>query len=98
MSCLTDKVGRVCKFDRKKDFQQVEQGLVYSLSDALKTGVVKESGISLDTNGIDDPEAVLGRVSDRFDAIEAQRAIRKYGKKAAVKTEGATDAPAGATE
>lgn len=93
MSRLTDKVGRVCKFDATKDFQQVEQGLVYSLSDALKTGVVKESGISLDTNGIDDPEAVLGRVSDRFDAIEAQRAIRKYGKKAAVQTEGASQAP-----
>ena len=28
------------------------------------------------------PEAVLGRVNDRFDAIEAARAIRKYGKKA----------------
>lgn len=91
MSRLIDKVGRVCEFDAKKDFQEVEQGLVYSLSDALKTGVVKESGISLDTNGIDDPEAVLGRVSDRFDAIEAQRAIRKYGKKAAVKTEGASE-------
>lgn len=93
MSRLIDKVGRSCKFDRTKDFQQVEQGLVYSLSDALKTGVVKESGISLDTNGIDDPEAVLGRVSDRFDAIEAQRAIRKYGKKAVVSTEGASQAP-----
>lgn len=98
MSRLTDKVGRVCKFDCKRDFQQVEQGLVYSLSDALKTGVVKESGISLDTNGIDDPEAVLGRVSDRFDAIEAQRAIRKYGKKAAVKTEGATEVSTGDTD
>ena len=37
----------------------MSRGLVYSLSDALKTGVVKESGISLDTNGIDDPRLFL---------------------------------------
>ena len=95
MSKLIDKVGRSCSFNAKLDFQMVEQGLAFSLSDALKTGVVKESSGSLDTNGIDDPESVLGRVSDRFDAIEAQRAIRKYGKKADItkQTSGATDVP-----
>lgn len=82
MSKLMSKVGRSCKFDPSKDFVKVESGLVVSLSEALKTGVVKDSGVSLDTNGIDDPESVLGRVKDRFDAIEASRAIRKYGKKA----------------
>lgn len=84
MSKLIEKVGRSCKFDKFKDFQEVENGLVISLSEALKTGVVKESSGTLETNGIDDPEAVLGRVRDRFDAIEASRAIRKYGKKADV--------------
>lgn len=94
MSKLINKVGRSCKFDPSKDFTKVESGLVVSLSEALKTGVVKDSGISLDTNGIDDPEAVLGRVKDRFDAIEASRAIRKYGKKADVSSsvEGAASA------
>ena len=41
MSRLTDKVGRVCKFDKVRDFQEVEDGIVISLSDALKTGVVQ---------------------------------------------------------
>lgn len=81
---LIEKVGRACKFDPKKDYKKVESGLVVSLSDALKTGVVKENGGSLDSNGIEDPDAIVGRVSDRFDAIEASRAIRKYGKKAKI--------------
>lgn len=81
---LVEKIGRSCKFDPKRDFQEVENGLSMSLTDALKTGVVKESAGTLETNGIDDPEAVLGRVRDRFDAIEAERAIRKYGRKADV--------------
>lgn len=78
------KVGRVCKFDSKKDYQKVESGLEASLSDALKTGIVKESSITLESNGIDDPEKVVGMVKNRFDAIEAERAVRKYGKKADV--------------
>jgi hypothetical protein len=81
---LIEKVGRVCKFDEKKDYQKVESGLAVSLSDALKTGIVKESSTALESNGIDDPEKVVGMVKNRFDAIEAERAIRKYGKKAEV--------------
>lgn len=81
---LIEKVGRVCKFDPIKDYQEVESGLSISLSEALKTGVVKESSVTLESNGIDDPEKVVGMVKNRFDAIEAERAIRKYGKKAEV--------------
>lgn len=81
---IIDKVGRICKFNPKTDYKKVESGLSISLSDALRTGVVKEGVSTLESNGIDDPEAVLGRVSDRFDAVEAERAIRKYGKKASV--------------
>lgn len=78
--------GRKCVFDPKRDYQEVESGLVVDLSETLKTGIVKESNVSLDTNGIDDPESIVGVVRDRFDAIEAERAIRKYGKKAEVQT------------
>lgn len=77
-----ERIARVCVFDEKKDFMQVPQGLAVSLSESLKTGVVKDSLASLESNGIQDPEAIVGRVNDRFDAIEADRAIRKYGKKA----------------
>lgn len=96
MSRLVEKIGRICEFDRNKDYQEVEQGLVYSLTDALKTGVVKESETTLESNGIDDPETIVGRVTNRFDAIEAERAIRKYGKKADItpSTSGASTPPA----
>lgn len=96
MRGLIEKVGRVCVFEALSDYQKVEQGLVYSLTDALKTGVVKESETTLESNGIDDPETIIGRVANRFDAIEAERAIRKYGKKADItpSTSGASTPPA----
>lgn len=79
---LIERVGRACVFDPVRDYQEVESGLEVSLSDALKTGIVKESSVTLESNGIDDPEKVVGMVKSRFDAIEAERAVRKYGKKA----------------
>lgn len=82
---IIGKVGRVCKFDKVRDFQKVESGLVVDLTETLKTGIVKESNSILETNGIEDPESIVGMVRDRFDAIEADRAIRKYGKKADIK-------------
>lgn len=84
MKSLIEKVGRVCKFDSTKDYKQVESGLSVDLSDALQTGVVKDGLATLDSNGIEDPDAILGRCRDKFDAIEASRAIRKYGKKASI--------------
>lgn len=81
---IINKVGRACKYNPKTDFQRVESGLVVDLSETLKTGIVKESNSILETNGIDDPESIVGMVRDRFDALEADRAIRKYGKKAQV--------------
>ena len=76
--------GRDCKFDPIKDYQEVETGLVVDLSETLKTGIVKESNTVLESNDISDPDSIVGVVRDRFDAIEAERAIRKYGKKADV--------------
>lgn len=77
-----EAIARECKFDSKRDFQEVEQGLVVSLSETLKTGVVKESQGTLESNGITDPEKIVGVCRDRFDAIDAERAIRKHGRKA----------------
>lgn len=82
MSRVIERCGVAPKFDSVKDFQKVESGLVVSLSEALRTGVVKESAGSLETNGIDDPDRIVGTVKSRFDAIEAERMYRKYGKKA----------------
>lgn len=79
-------IGVVCKFNPLRDIKEVEQGLAVDLTDALRTGIVHETGENLSDNGIDDPDRVLGVIRDRFDALDADRAIRKYGKKAKVKT------------
>ena len=68
-----------CEFDENRDIQRVESGLAVSITDALQTGVVHDATYMEDTNGISEPEQVLGRINDEFDAIEASRAIKKYG-------------------
>lgn len=71
----------LCKFDPLRDVCEVVSGLAVNITDMLQTGVVKDSSESLDNNGIDDPLQVIGLVRDEFAAIDAARAIRKYGKK-----------------
>lgn len=71
-----------CVFDELRDIQEVESGLAVDIDDMLRTGVVQDSPVTEPDNGIEDPSAIIGRVSDVFDAIEAQRVIKKYGKKA----------------
>lgn len=74
---------QLCEFNDNRDVQEVVSGLAVDINDMLQTGVIKDSVYEEDNNGISEPQQVLGRISDTFDAIEASRAIRKYGKKAA---------------
>lgn len=78
------KFGQECKYNPDRDICEVPQGLAVDITDALQTGVIKDTDYTEETNGISEPSQVLGRVSDIFDAIEASRAIKKYGKKADV--------------
>ena len=70
-----------CEYDEKRDIGKVESGQAIDLTTALRTGVIPASNSPLDDNGIEDPDNILGRVHDKFDAIDAQRAIKKYGRK-----------------
>lgn len=72
---------RSCQYDPHRDIQKVEPGLAVNIDDMLQTGIVKDSGETLDNNGIDDPNLIIGRIRDTFDAIDAARIIKKYGKK-----------------
>lgn len=69
-----------CLFDEKRDIKRVVDGLQVDITDALSTGVVRDTTDVSDYNNIDNPNSVLGRVENVFDAIEAERAIKKYGK------------------
>lgn len=87
-------------FDETRDSQRVVSGLTVDLTEALESGIVRDSGQAMDSNDISDPSAIVGRVSDVFDALDAERAIRKYGKKAKVSvtpSEPSSAAPAAAS-
>ena len=75
------KYSQELKFDSLRDVEEVKDGLAVDVDEMLRTGVVKDSSAILDNNSIDDPNQIIGRVTDEFAAIDAARAIRKYGKK-----------------
>lgn len=75
--------GQECKYDSRKDAEKVKPDLGVNIDDMLQTGIVKDSGETLDNNGIDDPELIIGRIRDAFDALDAARVIKKYGRKPA---------------
>lgn len=74
-----------CKYDARKDAQKVIPDLGVDINDMLQTGIVKNSAETLDNNGIDNPEQIIGRISSIFDALDAARVVKKYGKKSAAK-------------
>lgn len=82
---MKSRVAQSCRFNELRDNQRVVSGLGVDLTEALQTGIVRDSGAPTDSNGITDPSMIVGRVENIFDAIESQRAIKKYGKKAAPK-------------
>lgn len=75
------KFAQICEFDPLVDVAETVQGVAVDITDMMKTGVIKDSSESLDNNGIEDPNQIIGLVRDEFAAIDAARAIRKYGKR-----------------
>lgn len=75
--------GEVCKYNPQTDIAKVQGGLAVDIDDMLQTGVVKDGSENLDSNGIDSPDKIVGRIRDVFDAMDASRVIKKYGRKPA---------------
>lgn len=63
-----------CNFNSERDLQAVEQFGFLDLKDAFVNGVVETdlASTDIDYNGIEDPDAVLGRPRDVFDAMQAR--------------------------
>lgn len=93
MENFYEKFGQKCEFNPLRDFEPVKSGLQVDIDIALKTGVVRDGTLEENYNGIEDSASVIGRVENIFDAIDAARAISKYGKKANVQTTPSTPAP-----
>lgn len=85
-----------CNFDKVRDIQEHVPSLATDLNKAIETNTVYDTGVVADFNLIDEPSAITGRVSDPFEAIEAQRAILAAGKAAKAKADAAAAAAASA--
>lgn len=81
-SAIESKLGHPLRFNERVDIQKVVSGQSVSITETLRTGIVRSSAVSEPSNGIEDPSRIVGVVHDNFEAMDAARAIRKYGKKA----------------
>lgn len=81
-----------CNFDKVRDIQEHVPSLATDLNKAIETNTVQDTGVVADFNSIEEPNAITGRVSDAFEAIDAQRAILAAGKAAKAKADAAAAA------
>lgn len=87
---------QICCFDKVRDIQEHVPSLATDLNKAIESNTVKDTGVVADFNSIEEPNAITGRVSDAFEAIDAQRAILAAGKAAKEKADAAAAASAAA--
>jgi hypothetical protein len=68
-----------CQFDPVRDLAPVEQFGFIELKDALANSIVPSQMPESDSdyNGIDEPDKVLGRPSDIFEAMDAQKVAER---------------------
>ena len=85
-----------CNFDKVRDIQEHVPSLATDLNKAIETNTVQDTGVVADFNLIDEPSGITGRVSDAFEAIDAQRAILAAGKAAKAKADAAAAAASAA--
>lgn len=85
-----------CNFDKVRDIQEHVPSLATDLNKAIETNTVQDTGVVADFNSIEEPNAITGRVSDAFEAVDAQRAILAAGKAAKAKADAAAVAAAAA--
>lgn len=85
-----------CNFDKSRDIQEHVPSLATDLNKAIESNCVQDTGVVADFNSIEEPHAITGRVSDAFEAIDAQRAILAAGKAAKCKADAAAAASAAA--
>lgn len=68
-----------CPFDPVRDIAPVEQFGFIELKDALANSIVPSQMPESETdyNGIDEPDKVLGKPRDIFEAMDAQKAAEQ---------------------
>lgn len=81
-----------CNFDPVRDIAPVDQFGFVDLKLALDSSVVPSQmpGSDSDYNGIEEPEQILGKPHDIFEAIDSQKALQEAA--ASANSEGGEDA------
>lgn len=74
-----------CKFNPNTDIEETMPGLSIDLSRAITEGVIKDTGDIPYHNEITDPSTITGRVTDVFQAIDTDKALKATMKSAAAK-------------
>lgn len=79
-----------CDFDPVRDIAPVDQFGFIDLKVALDSSQVPSQlpDSEADYNGIQNPDAILGKPRDIFEAIDAQKAAEEYAASASVSEEG----------
>lgn len=90
-------IEHIISFDPIKDNTEVVPGLVIDINEALRTGIVLDTGLEVEYNGIEDPNLIRGRVEDVFGAIDERNAVVgkeiKKSKATAAVTKESSDLP-----
>lgn len=73
-----------CPFDPVRDIAPVEQFGFIELKDALANSIVPSQmpDSETDYNGIDEPDKVIGKPRDIFEAMDAQKAAEQIAASA----------------
>lgn len=62
------------------DLQEHVPSLATDINKAIETNTVQDTGVAAEFNDISDPDAILGRVGDVFEAIDAQKDVLSRGR------------------
>lgn len=69
-----------CKFNKLMDVQEHVPSLATDINKAIETNTVQDTGVSSEYNDISEPDFILGRVGDVFEAIDAQKEVLSRGR------------------
>lgn len=82
---------QTCKFKRGRDIVETNPDLAFDFKGSVRNGIVVDSSAKVFHNKIENGEDVGPRITDKFDVIHydnALRAYRKYHKEKSEKKDG----------
>lgn len=67
---------QVCNFNQERDLMPHKPHLSINLKEALESNTISDTGVSIsDSNMLNQPEMIKGRIRDNFDALNAEATL-----------------------